>query len=31
MFYDESRFGLITDRGKRWSAKGVKPIFSTKI
>jgi hypothetical protein len=27
MFYDESRFGLITDIGRRWSAKGIKPII----
>jgi transposase len=28
MFYDESRFGLITDIGRKWTAKGVKPIIS---
>ena len=27
MFYDESRFGLITDIGRRWTIKGVKPII----
>ena len=27
MFYDESRFGLITDVGRKWTAKGVKPII----
>ena len=28
MFYDESRFGLITDVGRRWTLKGVKPVIS---
>ena len=27
MFYNESRFGLITDIGRRWIIKGVKPII----
>ena len=27
MFYDESRFGLITDIGRRWTVKGVKPVI----
>ncbi len=27
MFYDESRFGLITSVGRKWTAKGVKPII----
>jgi len=27
MFYDESRFGLITDIGRRWTIKGIKPII----
>ena len=27
MFYDESRFGLITDIGRKWTIKGVKPII----
>ena len=27
MFYDESRFGLITNIGRRWTIKGVKPII----
>ena len=27
MFYDESRFGLITDIGRRWTSKGIKPII----
>ena len=27
MFYDESRFGLITEVGRRWTIKGVKPII----
>ncbi|WP_459886322.1 IS630 family transposase, partial [Caminibacter profundus] len=27
-FYDESRFGLITDVGRKWTAKGIKPIIS---
>jgi transposase len=27
MFYDESRFGLITDVGRRWTIKGVKPVI----
>jgi hypothetical protein len=29
MFYDESRFGLITDR-RRWRARGVKPIIPSQ-
>ena len=28
MFYDESRFGLITDIGRKWTIKGIKPIIS---
>ena len=28
MFYDESRFGLITDIGRRWTSKGIKPIIT---
>jgi len=28
MFYDESRFGLITDVGRKWTIKGVKPVIS---
>ena len=27
MFYDESRFGLMTDIRRRWTIKGVKPII----
>jgi len=27
MFYDESRFGLITDIGRKWTIKGIKPII----
>ena len=27
MFYDESRFGLITNVGRKWTARGVKPII----
>jgi len=27
MFYDESRFGLITDIGRKWTIRGVKPII----
>ena len=27
MFYDESRFGLITDISRKWTIKGVKPII----
>jgi transposase len=27
MFYDESRFGLITDIGRKWTVKGVKPVI----
>jgi transposase len=27
MFYDESRFGLITDVGRKWTIKGVKPVI----
>ena len=30
MFYDESRFGLITDVGRRWTARGVKPIIPSQ-
>jgi len=28
MFYDESRFGLITDIGRKWTIKGIKPIIA---
>ena len=27
MFYDESRFGLITDVSRKWTIKGIKPII----
>ena len=27
MFYDESRFGLITNIGRKWTIKGIKPII----
>ena len=27
MFYDESRFGLMTSVGRKWTAKGIKPII----
>jgi len=27
MFYDESRFGLITDIGRKWTIRGIKPII----
>jgi transposase len=30
MFYDESRFGLITDIGRIWTAKGIKPIIPSQ-
>ncbi len=30
MFYDESRFGLITDVGRKWTARGVKPIIPSQ-
>ena len=30
MFYDESRFGLITNVGRKWTARGVKPIIPYK-
>jgi len=30
MFYDESRFGLITDIGRKWTAKGIKPIIPSQ-
>ena len=30
MFYDESRFGLITDVGRRWTARGVKTIIPSQ-
>ena len=28
MFYDESRFGLITNVGRKWTTQGIKPIIS---
>ena len=30
MFYDESRFGLITDIGRIWTTRGIKPIIPSQ-
>ena len=30
MFYDESRFGLITDIGRIWTTRGTKPIIPSQ-